>query len=514
MTNVQSSDAIARLANLVLDRWGLLYPRERHRDLSRGADAAAKALGLPTATFLKMILGDPANRSRDKLLSILVDKLTVGESYFFREPRSMQALDESILPELLREKLLRGDNSLRLWSAGCATGEEPYTLSILLDRLFARLGESPEAWSVEIIATDINRDFLRRAREGVYREWSFRAAPPWLKDQYFEKTEDNRWRVVDTVRDRIRFSTFNLCGNDSAPASGDRMDVILCRNVLIYLAPDKMQQVLRRIRGNLTAEGWFITSPTESSHVLETRIFTPCRALDMLAFCKFERNGAGLDSSTEERSLSGSAPREYAEPQTLAYDDAGQAPLSYDDEEPVAVIPEPAELEPEQLLIEAGVAIAQGDPEQAEAYGREYLERYGGARLESRARAKSIVAQSLASRGRLEEAQEWASAAVEDEPMNPELRYHHALVLQELGRNDEAVANMERALYLNQSLAMAHFSLGLMARSQGDTASAQRHFSRLLGVLGDMGEDAVVPLSEGMSAARLRELVESLLLSR
>lgn len=518
MTNVQSSEAIARLADLVLDRWGLLYPRERHKDLSRGVEAAANGLGLPAATFLKMILGDPANPSRDKLLSILVDKLTVGESYFFREQRSIQALDEGILPGLLREKALRGENTLRLWSAGCATGEEPYTLSILLDRLFSRLGESPEAWNVEIHATDINRDFLRRAREGVYREWSFRAAPPWLKDQYFEKTEDNRWRVVDAVRDWIRFSTFNLCGDDAAPVGGDRMDVILCRNVLIYLAPEKMHLALRRIRGNLAAEGWFITSPTESSHVLETKIFTPCRMQDLLAFCKFEREGAGWSVSMEEHSSSDSVPQDVTvlvPPPAVAGYDADYAPSPHDDAQQAPAMPEPAELEPEQLLIEAGVAIAQGDPKQAEAYGQEFLKRHGnGARLTSRARAKSVIAQSFAGRGRLEEALEWASAAVEDDPMNPELRYYVALVLQELGRSDEAAANMERALYLDQSLAMAHFSLGLMARSRGDAANAQRHFGRLLNVLGNLDEDAVVPLSEGISAARLRELVESLLLSR
>ncbi|MFW5734576.1 MAG: tetratricopeptide repeat protein, partial [Oceanidesulfovibrio sp.] len=130
------------------------------------------------------------------------------------------------------------------------------------------------------------------------------------------------------------------------------------------------------------------------------------------------------------------------------------------------------------------------------------------------ARAKALIARSLSSRGSLEHALQWSTQAVASDSMNPEHRYHQGVILQELGRFEEAAASMEQALYLEPELPMALFSLGLMARRQGGETRAQRYFSRLLGVLEQYRDDDPVPLSEGLSAARLRELIESLLLSR
>ncbi len=527
-TSTLSSDSLDKLAAMVLEQWGLLFPKDRRKDLQRGVEAAAKGLGLPTKTFLDMILREPAHPTRAKLLSILVEKLTIGESYFFRETRSIHALDEVLLPAIIRARSQEGTRRLRLWSAGCATGEEPYTLSILLDRVFRRVGERKQDWDLDILATDINREFIRRARLGVYRQWSFRTAPPWLKEQYFEETDDNRWRVKDDVRDSVRFRIFNLCDDDAELERGEGMDIILCRNVLIYFSYDKMTCALKNLRRHMARDGRLITSPTESSHVLETNIFTPCRELDLLAFCRPDakqiptiRAPHHADEYPIPYSAPESAPGHIAD---MEQQKAGATvpPASAHQEQRIPPgaglalsVPPPTVEEAGGMLEAAEAAIAKGDPQRAESLARKYLEGNGDPPAGTQAaRAKALVARSLSSRGKLEDALRWAAGAVDSESMNPEHRYHQGVILQELGRLDEAAASLERALYLDPALPMAHFSLGLMARRKGNESAAQRHFTRLLTVLDHIGGDEPVPLSEGLSAARLRELVESLLLSR
>ena len=147
------------MSDFVATRMGLHFPRERWGDLERGITAAAREFDLPDAEScaLRLLSTSPTQNHTE----ILASHLTVGETYFFREKRSFEVLEEHVLPELLRSR--RGvERRLRIWSAGCCTGEEPYSVAMLLDRLIPDPGE----WNVTILATDINPRFLKKAAEG------------------------------------------------------------------------------------------------------------------------------------------------------------------------------------------------------------------------------------------------------------------------------------------------------------------------------------------------------------
>lgn len=163
---------LSGLSDFVASRMGLHFPKERWRDLEREVTAAARDLDLPDAeSCAHWLLSRTLTQSQTE---ILASHLTVGETYFFREKKSFEILEQHILPELLRSR--RGaEQRLRIWSAGCCTGEEPYSVAMLLERLIP----DPEAWHVTLLATDINPRFLRKAAEGVYSEWSFRETPPY-----------------------------------------------------------------------------------------------------------------------------------------------------------------------------------------------------------------------------------------------------------------------------------------------------------------------------------------------
>lgn len=155
---------LSRLSDFLEAQMGLHFPRARWRDLERGIAAASRESGYAQAeAYIQWLLSAPLTRTQ---IEGLASHLTVGETYFFREKRSLDILEQQILPELLRARA-QTEKHLRIWSAGCCTGEEPYSIAMLLDRLIP----DSENWNLTILATDINPRFLRKAVQGIYGTW-------------------------------------------------------------------------------------------------------------------------------------------------------------------------------------------------------------------------------------------------------------------------------------------------------------------------------------------------------
>ncbi|HLY54807.1 MAG TPA: CheR family methyltransferase [Stellaceae bacterium] len=233
-------------------------PRQRD-DLERALWALA-AERLSGAAGDEALLG--ALRSADGLLS-LARHLTVGESYFLRERGGLDLWCRRVLPALLESRSRDGDRRVRLWSAGCATGEEPYSLAMLLEDSMSDLGR----WNVELLATDVNPAFLATAEQGRYRDWSFRGVPDPVRARWFRGEADGAWQIGERLRGSVRFSPLNLV-DETWPApfgAPGAMDLILCRNVLMYLAPSHAARVVRRLRENLTEDGCLLVGIAEAS---------------------------------------------------------------------------------------------------------------------------------------------------------------------------------------------------------------------------------------------------------
>ncbi|MBE0595674.1 MAG: chemotaxis protein CheR, partial [Desulfuromonadales bacterium] len=197
-----SEDNLERLAALVRRHLGLDFPRQRWPDLVRGIEATCADLGdAGVATCAEKLLTPPLERSR---LQALGRNLTVGETYFFREPQAFHLLQRQFLPELLASR--RQEKSLRFWSAACASGEEAYSLAIAVRSQLPNLAQ----WKVTILATDINTAALRKAEQGEYGRWSFRAADPSFREEWFTPTETGMWRVRPEIRAMVTFAFHNL----------------------------------------------------------------------------------------------------------------------------------------------------------------------------------------------------------------------------------------------------------------------------------------------------------------
>lgn len=236
---------------------GLKVSEARLSEFEKGIILAAADSGFeePSEYVRELIRGQPSQNE----LGFLASYLTVGETYFFRDPLSFDVLKTYVLPEFSQ-----GQGKLKVWSAGCASGEEPYSLAMTMLSAFGKAAQD----QTTIIATDVNPRYLNTARAGLYRRWSFRDVPVYIKDTYFSLTADDRYSISNGVKQMVDFSFLNLADDKYPSLVSDihDLDVIFCRNVLIYFSPERVTQVLSRFHQCLKDGGWLFLAPSEIPH--------------------------------------------------------------------------------------------------------------------------------------------------------------------------------------------------------------------------------------------------------
>jgi chemotaxis protein methyltransferase CheR len=213
----------------------------------------ARQVGLVTADqLIEEVRRKPDNGLRYKI----VEAMTTNETSFFRDVAPFDALREHVLPDLIARRAAQ--KSLRIWCGAASTGQEPYSLAMLIREHFPALA----SWRVEIVATDISREVLDRARTGRYSQLEVnRGLPASLLVKYFEK-EGVAWRVKAPLRDMITFREMNLIGNWTGV---DNADIVMMRNVLIYFDVTIKKQILANVRRILRADGYFMLGSAEST---------------------------------------------------------------------------------------------------------------------------------------------------------------------------------------------------------------------------------------------------------
>lgn len=452
-----------QISEFIASRMGLHFPPDRRADLQRGLGDAAREAGFDDAhDYARWLLSTPLTRPQ---LQLLASHLTIGETYFFRERKMFEALAEHVIPELVQRH--RKSRQLRVWSAACCTGEEPYSLAILLQQCIPDLKD----WHVTLLATDINERFLQKAAAGIYGEWSFREAPPGFKQRYFTRTADGRFAILPQIRQRVKFAPLNLAEDvfPSLTTDTQAMDLILCRNALMYFTAPQAARAVENLRRSLLDEGWFVVSSTESSHTL------------LSSFKTMNFPGAIL----YKKSVAESAPPAIAV-------------------ESVAACEPDAAAEP---FIAADSLYSQGRYQQA----AETLLASLTPEIAVEPRAFSLLARSLANEGKLQEALECCERWIAADPLDSGGRYLHAVILEELGNLEEARRSLQQALYLHPQFVLAHFALGNLARAAARPDEAKKHFSNALTLLNCFPPEDALPESDGLTAGRLKEIVSSLL---
>jgi chemotaxis protein methyltransferase CheR len=247
-------DVFRLLRDLISDYCGLYFDESSKYIIERRLNRRLKLHMFDNfRDFYRFLLYD---KRKDEELSSIVDILTVNETYFFREMNQLKAFSEEICEEMLAQK--KNDKKFRVWSAGCSSGEEPYTLAMLL----LEKGIKLSGFDIEILGSDINRRVLQTARKGVYRKNSFRMTDEYYIKKYFEPDEDG-FRIKDEVKKLVNFNYLNLLDPIKVKLIG-LMDVILCRNVLIYFHPDSKKKLVNNFFQRLNDGGYLLLGHAES----------------------------------------------------------------------------------------------------------------------------------------------------------------------------------------------------------------------------------------------------------
>lgn len=393
----------------------------------------------------------------------LETEITIGETFFFRYAEQFTALRETILPDILERKAQ--DRRIRIWSAGCATGAEPYSIAILLSEM---LGEAINDWRISILGGDINAAFLETARKGQFGRWALRAVSDTDRGKWFTETARNTWTLKSAYRGLVRFERQNLLDllGPAPPLELTEFDLILCRNVLIYFHHEVVEQLVGALGGRLAADGWLLLGHAEPNPAFG-------KILDVT---QLPGTVAYRPPDPERPVQPGPSFEAFAapEPKPTQHLHLAESPSTPWRPAPIPT-PVPTPAPPVADLVETVRRLADGG---------DYLA------------AEVACRQALA-------------VAPED----PALHLHDGLVLRALGRPAAAEAAFKRALYLDRGFAMAHYHLGLLLLDRGRAKAAARSLKTAAQIAGTVPADTRLAHGAGLGADQLRKSVRLLLQS-
>jgi chemotaxis protein methyltransferase CheR len=258
------------IAQLLKERSGLALSKDKAYLLESRLNPVARKWNF--AGFDELAQAIRAGKD-EALLVHVTEAMTTNESFFFRDQKPFEQFANLVLPHMIEHRAAK--KIIRIWSAACSSGQEPYTLAMLLKENAQKLA----GWRVEIVATDLSREILDKAKEGMYSQFEVqRGLPINLLVKYFKQNGD-RWQIDGGIRDMVKFQQFNLLGN---PSTLGRFDIIFCRNVLIYFDRPTQERLLTRFAGYLESGRFLFLGHSETLLGLNL----PLRQLAPSVYCK------------------------------------------------------------------------------------------------------------------------------------------------------------------------------------------------------------------------------------
>ncbi len=477
------SDISEQIAEIL----GLSFPISRWSDLERGVLHTAKELGLGDSidNFALWLSGRHFNANQ---LDILANHLTVGETYFFREKHILEIFQTQIIPELLAERFGK-DQHINIWSAGCCSGEEPYTLAMLLTETIPDISR----WKISILATDLNPSFLKKAREGIYSTWSFRETPKELQSNYFHKSSTG-WQIDESIRKMVVFKQLNLAEPEFAtnPCFQHPIDIIFCRNVLMYFSPELIRKVGLQFYDILMPNGWFITSSVELNDELFA-VFSKVKFGNSIVYRKTKKNPVNIQPvSFGMKSPEKSVRQDYQNKKKTK-------PFV---EMPFTRIPSKQNSE----------ALSQELAEHLYKK-KQYSDCAAMCRTEISGSASKhfwqmMLARSCANSGQMEEALLACNEMLINNRMDVELYYFKATILAERNELDEAEKILRQGFYLYPDHLMSHVLMAEIFRRRGNAKGASNHLKSIKRILSGKEDNVVLDEAGGLTVGRIMQMVE------
>ncbi|MGC9503767.1 CheR family methyltransferase [Baaleninema sp.] len=530
------SDRVRQFVRLISRQTGLYVRPQDERGLLEKLRVRMKALGISSLESYYQLLDaarpDAITPPSDRLCSDrewreLVKLLVVTESYFFRDRGQFDLLRSRILPELIvknrnlaAKKAQGAKPSLKIWSAACASGEEPYSLAILLRELLHDLYE----WNLKIVGTDINEAVLERARRGEYNPWSFRQVEPRIKQQYFQVRGD-KYHIDPRVRQMVQFHRLNLVRHDlpDADLSLDAVDLILCRNVFIYFDRNAVDRVLQKFYRTLSPGGYLIAAHAElqgqSTRPFHTQLFPQSVVYQRCDRVEGDSIARADRANILDRSASPSRNRQVT-PKPIV-------PLP-PRRESVSPPPPPRSLRPRRDR-ESAKKLFRDRPshpspdEIAPAWTRamacyqqqDYADaiRHAEAVLSDEPRhldAYTLIARAYANLGDYQKATYYCMQALEIDSLAVAPYYLLAYLCELQGKPERAKSFLKKIVYIDPHAALAYLELAQLYQSEGDRHRARKMQSTAVEILQTLPPQTVVDAERHLTAGELLKQVRGL----
>ncbi len=436
---------------------GLVFDESRRQSMAYSVAERVRESGAADVTAYLAMLDDPGERQR------LLDEVTIQETHFFRNPPQVRALRKYVLPELI-EHASRNGRRLRIWSAGCSTGEEPYSVAMILRELMP----STAGWDVKVIATDISERALEAAREGRYGARAVQMASPEELARFFQPAPAGLGNDVrQEVRELVDFRHHNLVTEPVPFAPEERVDLVLCRNVTIYFGRQTTRALMERLHRCLRDGGYLFLGHSETLwQVSEQFHLVSLGTGDEAAFVYRRQDGKGERRAVlpDRRTADQGPPRSQVDRRTSA------RRLEVPKPAPKPVAAEPILVAPPRATAVRAI-IEQGDYE-----------------------AAALLADEM----------------IAAEPLNGEGFYLRGLALTDLGRDDDALVDLRKAVYLEPSMGFAHFLLAGVLDRLGHPAAAAVEYGASAATLGKHPGDTTAHELGGRSVQELVGLCRQL----
>ncbi len=445
--------------NLIARRIGLLVREQDATMLRKVLAERVRALDLSGVEQYCQLLESDAGIRRHEREELTVP-LTTGETYFFRDSGQHILLQNRILPDLLERRKM--ERTLRIWSAACSSGEEAYSLAIVLDELM----DDPSQWDILILGTDINRHAIEKARRGIYTEWSFRGMSDERRQRYFHRHKDS-WMLNDSIRNRVMFQTGDLVADrlpDYAANLYD-MDLILCRNTFIYMPPHMVSRVADKLTETLADGGVLITGHGElyAHHLgqLRARVFPESIVYQKISASFFAQPPAPLVEP----------PRFVPEKLTAVFPAAPKAKVT---------VPIPPPQVPEEM----------GKKETVSEMSRAWQH---------------------ANQGQWEMAAKSCREMIAKKPLDAEPHYLLAMLAQENGDFVEAKDLLKKVIYLDHTFIAAYLDLGDLYARESDGERARKMRSTACDLLKSLPGDEQIKLYGASTVNEVLQYADHLL---
>lgn len=498
-----------KFRDLILTKSGLYFPEKKWKDLERGIleglqNSSCKDLDAYYHLLMDPVKGEEASRE-------LVSYLTVGETYFFRH---FEVVEKYIIPTLIERKRDK-DKKLRIWSAGCASGEEPYSLAILLHEQIPDLN----TWDILILATDINQKFLKNARVAIYHRWALRALGDYYIQKYFIQ-QGITYKLVDYIKRMVTFDYHNLASSTypSTLASLAQMDFILCRNVFIYFNLETTLAMMDRFYEALVDGGFLLMGSSEPSKVIH-RKFKINILHEAVLYSKEVTSSTPELASDISKPIKGPTP--FMRQEVMRQEEKSPLESSKRTSSPVIKeqprsptryfgYPTPSDKSEKRTCSQEEFTLFQqslnlfNDNQLEEA-----LERFRQV-LEinpKNARAHFMIAHIYANKGQLAKAKLWCERGLTYNPLLKEAYYLLSLIYREEGLYEEALKILKKILYLDIDHIPSHYDRILLYNKLGQPEMAKKSLEVLKRILEAKNKTEVI---EDLGGVRVEEALKKL----